>query len=284
MSDNLNRGIRDFSKYDTMGIEELEEILRLDAEAPEGVESDTELLLYVMEVLARRRNNSIITGNTAQEAWESFQKNYMPGEYLGVEPKKKSKRIVAPWVRRLISTAAVIALIVFIPISAKALGLDDIWSVFAHWAKETFSFVSGSNTAVSEPNVISEEAYSSLQNALEKSNRNPNLIPTWIPDGFVLEKIEKDVTPIQERYRAFYSNNGKALEIFIQVYINTDPRKLEQNDNLIEVYESNNIDFYIFTNFNQIRAVWITENFESYITGDVSLEEIKQMIDSIKEG
>ena len=48
MSENLNRGARDFSKYDTMATADLEEILRLDAESPEGAESDTELLLYVM--------------------------------------------------------------------------------------------------------------------------------------------------------------------------------------------------------------------------------------------
>ena len=77
MSENLNR---DFSKYEAMSTEELEEILRLDAEAPEGAQSDTELVLYILEVLASRRNTNNITGNTAQEAWESFQQNYMPEE------------------------------------------------------------------------------------------------------------------------------------------------------------------------------------------------------------
>ena len=37
MSENQNCGIRDFSKYDEMTTEELEEILRLDAETPAGV-------------------------------------------------------------------------------------------------------------------------------------------------------------------------------------------------------------------------------------------------------
>ena len=77
MSENLNR---DFSKYEAMETKELEEILRLDAEAPEGAQTDTELLLYILEVLASRNNTESITENKAQKAWESFERNYMPEE------------------------------------------------------------------------------------------------------------------------------------------------------------------------------------------------------------
>ena len=47
MSESRSRGTRDFSKYDAMDTQTLEEILRLDAESPEGSGSDTELLLYM---------------------------------------------------------------------------------------------------------------------------------------------------------------------------------------------------------------------------------------------
>ena len=90
MSEKLNR---DFSRYEAMTTEELEEILRLDAEAPEGAGSDTELILYILEVLASRKNAKNITGNTAQAAWESFQQNYMPEEpQKSVEPKEADCR------------------------------------------------------------------------------------------------------------------------------------------------------------------------------------------------
>ena len=74
MSENQNRG---FSKYNTMSTEELEEILRLDAASAEE-DSDTELLLHIMGVLADRKTG--ITGKTAQESWESFQENYLDEE------------------------------------------------------------------------------------------------------------------------------------------------------------------------------------------------------------
>lgn len=284
MSENLNRGIRDFSQYDTMETEELEHILRLDAEAPEGAESDTELLLYVMEVLASRRNNTNITGNTAQQAWESFQKYYMPEECLDVESKKECKRIAAPWVRRIIATAAVVALIVFIPITAKAFGQEDIWNVIAHWAMETFSFVNGENSEISEPDINHKEEYTSLQELLADYNRDDSIVPSWIPDGYTLEKIEQDITPVRESYRATYKNNERILKIRIQTYLDNDPGIIEINEDLIEVYESNGIEFYIFSNHNQNRTVWITDSYECYIAGDISIDEMKKMIDTIPKG
>ena len=55
MSENTNRRHQDFAKYDAMSTEELEEILRLDLDAPQEQESDTYVLLTIMEVLAQRK-------------------------------------------------------------------------------------------------------------------------------------------------------------------------------------------------------------------------------------
>ena len=180
MSENLNR---DFSQYEAMETEELEEILRLDAETPAGVETDTELVLFILEVLASRRNTTNITGNTAQKAWESFEQNYMPEKSRKSATAHKS----APWLRRLTAAAAVIALLIVIPITTKALTLEEVWNIFARWAKETFSFVSGDNTDVSEPVVDDGLEYSSMQEMLKKCMRDYSMVPTWIPDGFILD-------------------------------------------------------------------------------------------------
>lgn len=285
MSEELNRGIRDFSQYDTMETEELEHILRLDAEAPEGAESDTELLLYVMEVLASRRNNTNITGNTAQEAWESFQKNYMPEEYLETESEKKSKCIAAPWLRRMIAAAAVIAFIVFIPITVKAFGLEDLWNTIAHWAKETFSFVSGESVDINEPQSERKEEFYSLQDLLLYSEQDYNIVPTLIPEGYVLETIEKDITPVQEIYRAYYVNGE--YEIMIRVQINTsidDIFNFEIEGDVLEIYTASGIEYYFFNNVDQLQVIWKNNNYECSVSGDLSIEQAKSMIDSIEKG
>lgn len=284
MSENQNRGTRDFSYYDSMETDELEQILRLDADAPEGAESDTELILYVMEVLASRRNNTNITGNTAQQAWESFTQNYMPHNIHDFNHRKEHKPATAPWVRRLIATAAVIALVIVIPVSANALSWKQLWNAVATWAKETFSFISSEDTNTHTTDIESAEEFSSLQDALAKSNRDPNLVPSWMPDGFVLEKIEKDVSPIWELYRAFYLCGQKQLMIRIQSYLDRNPENLEINEELIEIYNCGGMDFYLFSNNNQLQAIWEINSYECQITGDLSIDELKQMIDSIGKG
>ena len=52
MSENRSR---DFSVYDEMSTEELEEILRADFDAPEGEETDMDIILYVTDLLTERR-------------------------------------------------------------------------------------------------------------------------------------------------------------------------------------------------------------------------------------
>lgn len=279
MSEDRNR---DYSKYDSMTTQELEEILRLDAEAPEGRESDTELLLYVMGVLADRKKNNV-TGKTAQESWESFRKNYLDEEYTEEMREPKKHRATKPW-RRLIAAAAVIVLVVCIPLSAKAFGWDELWNVFAIWTKDTFSFVSGEKTQVSDPSPDDQDVYNSLQELLYENNRDPHMVPSWIPEGFVLENLEKEATPIEEIYIAFYLNGEKQLLIRVRSYLQGDPEKAEINEDLLEIYEVSGVQYYIFSNMGQMRVVWITGSYQCNISGDLSMEEMKQMIDSIGKG
>lgn len=282
MSENLNRGSRDFSKYDTMETAELEEILRLDAALPEGAESDTELLFYVMGVLADRRRNNGVAGKTAFEAWESFEQNYMPGEEEYESPaNKKSCIVLAPWMRRAIAAAAVLVLLVSLPLSANALGLEYLWDIIARWAKETFSFVSGEDTEYSEPTPDSQEEFTSLQDALIKSNRDPSIVPTWIPDGYQFDSVTKNISPVRESFTAFYIRNDGAIRILIHSYLDSDPHIVEVDGTPSEIYSSQDVDYYLFTNQEQVQAVWVNNSFECIISGNVSIDEMKKIIDSI---
>jgi hypothetical protein len=268
MSDNLNR---DFSKYETMETEELEEILRLDAETPAGVETDTELIFFILEVLAKRKNTTSLTGNTAQKAWESFEQNYMPEE-----PKKRvATHKAAPWLRRLTAAAAVVALLIVIPISTKALTLEEVWNIFARWAKETFSFVSGDNTDVSEPVSSDNLEYGSIQDLLKKSNRAHSIVPTWIPDGFILDQVIKDSSPVQEVYLVHYSNGNRELFVRVQNYLGEDFQIVEVEEEYSEIYPVSGVDYYLLENVDQCSAFWVVGSYECIISGDLSIQELK---------
>ena len=280
MSENQNRRVGNLSKYDAMTTEELEEILRLDAQALEEQESDTEMILYVMEVLAARKRNNSHTGKTALEAYESFKQNYMP-KVDNIETTRNvpaKTRIAFPrWLRSLTATAAVLAILVVGSVSAQALGLN-IWEAVVKWTQETFHFGEwGSDTNVNLP-------YASLQEALEQGKVSVALAPTWIPDGYVLADINVERKPLQIAYKAIYTNGERELRITVQDYLDEIPVYVEQSDGLVEEYEVAEVTYYLLENNKRTQAVWIVDSFECSILGDLTIEELKLMIDSIEKG
>lgn len=286
MSENRSRGSRDFSKYDSMKSEDLEEILRLDADAPEGTEADTELLLYVMGVLADRRRNSCHTGNTAQEAYKSFMQNYLSDEDdIEVAPETESKPVVRSvrWLRRITAAAAVLAVVLLSTLAVDAFGID-IWGTFAKWTKETFHFATEEQTEIDEPNPDSELPYASLQEALAHHNEYTWMVPQWIPPDYLLVKIFVEDTPVKRTYISYYEHEEQALTITVLSMLNTYPEHIERSDDYVEVYESNGITYYIFSNNAQYQAVWTADSYKCNISGDLTIDELKKMIDSIEKG
>lgn len=285
MPKNNDRAMQDFSKYDAMTSEELTKFLRLDSEAPEGNELDIDTWFYVTGVLAERKKISNNTGKTAQEAWDSFQQDYLPVEEdLAVSTNTTKSVKSHPWVRRAVAAAAAVALIVSVPLTAKALNWEKIWNAVAMWAKETFSFVWEDQPEADSPDTKEIRPFRSLQQTLEESGKNPDIVPTWIPDGFVLENVDTDETPMQQNYVALYKNGERSLNICVHSYADTDPERIEVNDNLIEIYNWENTGYYIFSNNKRFRAVWTKDSYECYISGEITIEEIKKMIDSIPKG
>ena len=197
-------------------------------------------------------------------------------------PVARKKRV--PWLRRLAATAAAVALLIVIPFYTKALTLEEIMEIFGRWAKETFSFVSSENTEVSEPSPEDQDDYLFLQELLEENNRDSSMVPTWIPSGFSLEKIEIDVTPIQETYSARYVKGDLFFRIRVQNYLDDDFQKIETSQEYSEIYSVGNQDYYIFHNNKQNQAVWVRGTYECIISGNLSIDEMKLMIDSIEKG
>ena len=278
MSENLNRSNPDFSKYDSMSIGELEEILRADAQGPERDDSDVDEILYVMEVLAKKRRQNGIAGNTALEAYQEFQQHYLPMTEEGSKPRHKSN--VIPF-RRIAAAAASLVLVFSLSITANAFSFRDVWNAVVTWAQETFSFSMG--VEVSEPTPSDTLQYSSLQAVIDEARINV-VLPSRIPDGYTLSEIIIDESPKQEVYIGVFTNNDKMIKITVQSFLLCRPSQFEKSDELVEVYSQSDIDYYIFCNQNQCQVVWNTQGYECMISGELSIDEIRHMIDSIKGG
>lgn len=276
MPENRDCGRKNLSQMST---EELEQILRQDVEAPADQEADTDFLLDVMEVLAKRDKENSQTEKTAEEAWASFQEHYAP------EPEAiRSARPVRPWIRRLIAAAAALVLILCIPVTAHAFDWDELWDVVARWAKETFSFVSGDAEPIETPSSTYAGKYSSLQEFLEKSNRHFSMIPSSIPNNFTLVSTEKHITPSREIFLAVYSDGKREFTLRIQTCLSESFQNIEVDKDSVEIYTVYGTEYYIFSNYGQIQATWLSDSYECILSGELSIDEVKAMIDSIEKG
>ena len=277
-----------FNRFDAMSTEDLQAFLRKDASKPVGEESDTKEILYVMEVLATRRKEQTGGKDTA-EALASFKHNYyIENETPSISesvPVVRKRSNSGRWKRGLVAAvAAIFILVIGNSITASALGFD-LFTIIAKWTQETFHFGYVSNPEETNiPNKDSEEVYTGLQAALDDYDITLNLAPSKLPDGYVEGEVRITDSPVQRLFMVSYDCGESSIRVRIANYLDSNPMQIEQSDSLLEVYTSAGIDYYIFDNKEQLQAVWINENFECFISGPLTLSEIKEIIDSIGKG
>jgi hypothetical protein len=278
MSELNNRA--EFSHYDSMTTEELQEILRKHANGELQTEPDTDELYYIMEVLARRREEENPQAfRSDEEALAEFRKHYMPKE-------KKAAKVIKFPSRALKAVAAVLAVVIIFAvgtsITAKAFHID-IWSKFANWTKEIFQFTDlPQGTKPENPEKENNLELKSLQDALATENITEKLVPTWMPEGYKSKDLQTMRTPRVRNINATYEKNGETLIIKICQTIGVQAPQVEKNDDFLELYVVDGVEYYIFSNSETLNAAWSIGEFECIITGKITLEEMKKMIDSIR--
>ncbi len=283
---------RDYSIFDNMSTEMLEDILRADSHLTNGENSDVDAIIYIMEVIAKREREEPTGRFTdVQDAWASFDENYLPyakddkslfdydgtEEQTGIEVAPSNTAYKGRRKRRLMRAASIVVAFAIVllasTVTASALGFD-LWGAVAKWTKDTFGFSSST-----QQGTISD----SLQKTLNKYGVTAELVPTWIPDGYVPENVDVTETPLKTTFNATYKSIDDEISIIIVSLSEPLPKTYEKDSDDVTVYTVNNIEHYIMTNLERIKIVWTTENYECSISGNLSVDEAETMIDSIYE-
>lgn len=280
MSELNNRA--EFSHYDSMTTEELQEILRKHAHDELETEPDTDELYYIMEVLARRREEENPQAfRSDEEALADFRKNYMP------KATQEGCTNVIRFPNRFLKTVAAVLAVVLIlavgtSITAEAFQID-IWGKLANWTKEIFQFTDmRDGTMATNPEKEYNAELKSLQDALNDNAIKEKIAPTWMPEGYKSKDLRVGKTPRVLNISAIYEKDGSELIIKIRRTIGVQAPQTEKNDDFLELYVVDGVEYYIFSNTETLQAAWSIGEFECGISGKITLEEMKAMIDSIK--
>ena len=272
MSENQNRGLGGLEKYDAMSTEALEALLRQDADTPVDWESDSEEILYIMEVLTERKKKEGHSGKTALEAYEAFKKNYLSEDET---PDTEAEKRRPCRFRGLTAAAAVLVILLLGTVLADAFGLN-IWKSVVKWTRETFSLGEWD-----ESNVDNTLPYDSFKDALKEANVPVSLIPKQIPEGYALVNVTIGRDPSQKKYIAQYAKEEQYFVVTVREHLNDTPVYFEQHEGLIEKYEVLGDVYYLFADKDFMKATWIDGVYECSITGELTIDELKMMIDSI---
>ena len=80
-----------------------------------------------------------------------------------------------------------------------------------------------------------------------------------------------------------YVNGDKMLTLQITENQKEAPVQLEQLDSEVEIYQQNDYVFYLFQNDTQYQATCVDGAIQYVFLGDLTHEEMIQMLDSIKK-
>lgn len=279
----------DFSKYDNMTTEELEEILRTQFFLADE-NTDDQLIEHILEVLTERDEDKINAGlQDPEPTWEKFLENHPDVqvercsadceendiELLPIDQSARRMRFL----RRVGCIAAIFICVLFAgTITAYAMGID-IPGAIAEWTSEVFSFINTSadkqDSKVVPPQL--EELYEELS---KYASDEP--FPCYIPDEYRLVNTQYHYDEDLRTFNSLLSNGEQ--KIFIHYIIHFTENAIieyEKNDHNPEIIIVDSRKYYIFSNIDQWIATWADGNVEGYISAQ-SRDVLVKIIESMK--
>lgn len=291
MSEQTPRSMRDYTKFDQMSTEELQEFLRADMLLPEDELPDLDAVLYVTDVLARRAQEQTEEAPTDVEAaWQSFCTHYWPEtddgaslyEDVPEEPCRKhaQKRTRSHTWRSFAAVAAVIAVLYVGAMTARAFGFN-IFNSVAEWSQETFSLT----PFVKPPKGTVASQLLEMQNLMEEHEVSETYLPSYLPAGFVVDGVDCHVWGSGLTTFSCELRNGKQrIRLKYDVYLTDETRHntiYEKDTADPELYEAGGVTHYLMTNHGEYIAVWNVDHMDCSIIGSITRGEMIKIINSI---
>jgi hypothetical protein len=168
----------------------------------------------------------------------------------------------------------------------QAMGFN-MWSLLVSWDDETMKvsfYVPESIKSNGIESGLEPAVYDAFFQKLDEFKMTP-LLPYRFPEGFTLKRVESKIESDYLRWVVgSYLYGDRNLQVLI--YMNTLKNtagflNIEKDEREPDIFDLGGIRFYVMDNLNNASAFWYDPPYNVQITGRVTRDEIKQMIDSI---
>lgn len=197
-----------------------------------------------------------------------------------ISPEKKRSRF------KLFRFALVAAVLAFMlgSVAAQAFGLN-VFSGIARWSSEVFRVQSEEvpyATIRFDPLEEGEEAtYDTLEEAIDAFGITAPIVPKEIPERFTLTEVTAANRAGGILICADYECEDGYFQIQYKESTNFNLYGFEREDGYRGVYSCNKINHYLITDMERWKAYWQNGEIECFMSGTVSEQEMKNIIDSI---
>lgn len=273
-------------EYDDLSPEDLKKALKTVLLYTDEINDDTTAELDRI-MAALREKEPLEHERSAEEQWAVFRAEHREElSQLGIRTDDKEKEVrpgragsgqvgrrrnVRVLMRIALVAALIVVLLIGAAVTASALGFE-LWGWAPKWNREDLRFVTEDPGA---------EDKKDIPTALAALGIDEPIYPSWLPEDLVRENVEIQFEPLL--LSEAYQGNNRYLAITIIPSSISDTAVYQRSDAAPEEYITGNTIHYIYSDVNHLTATWYINDYTASIVGDVSIAEMKLIIDSIYE-
>ncbi|SBV96155.1 hypothetical protein KL86CLO1_10739 [uncultured Eubacteriales bacterium] len=197
------------------------------------------------------------------------------GPEVKYSPKPKRSKLV-----RLLHVAEIaVAALLCIIVAANAFGFNPIQAFFK-WADGVIQIYNNPSGVMELP-AEDPSQYHSLEEALAADGINSGACPSWVPKDYSVAAISVKRTTEFIKYSSIFESERGEILIRVMQFTPSEWSTVEERETGGYLYSHNGIEYYILSNYDITKAGWNIGEFSYLISGQLSENELKQMIDSI---
>lgn len=263
---------------DAQALEKMYKILE-EASAADDLTMDTDLIDECIKTIG------LLEGSQERVTQEKLQKMKQEVKLKYKDSKENSHSRIAGRIFVRVAACLILAFSVTVAV-ANAFGFNPIKMIIS-WKDDTLNL--SSRSEISNGQDVNNSTFIRMEDAFEDIKPSP-MVPNWIPEGFSFKYAEKFARNDNINLLLYYEADSDKIIIFDFIIYNStdknteDEASFEKDSNEVEVYEKNSIKHYIFSNIEQTQAVWTKLNVTYNISGDISSDEMKKIIDNMYGG
>lgn len=283
--------------------EELREMLADDSLFSQDDEASAELILEITSIIIQReQKDSVQTEAERLAFWKRLinrndgrlpvtMQDVLENENENSEVEKRFKQPLPIRIAKKTAIAAVVVLAFFMcnTISAYAFKFDMLHAVIEFTDDILYKrYVAEEGEEESEiadaTEGVNSETVMSFQEALDECGIWEIQAPTWMPEGYEFETAQVTVGRDCNLLTVAYQKDNQFV-VFNVVQYDEMPdektRNFEKSMGDPVIYVSNSVEHYLFGNNDMTTASWSIGMNDCDIQGNIKIEEMKKIIDSM---